>query len=167
MPRANWHDLMAQIARQSEFDVSTEDFSDLEIRLAANETFYYFFHAQTSRVIKDFLLRQGPQVDTLCNVILTKKTEGFAPRLILGNETRPPAHCPKSSMRSISQPNKEPPPLRPESVSTIVTIFGSSLASSKPIRISIYPKMNFVLLMHLNCSHGPLQDTTRLQSSLH
>ena len=36
-----------------------------------------------------------------------------------------------------------------ESVSTIVTrISGSSLASSKPIRISIYPKMNFVLLMH-------------------
>jgi hypothetical protein len=73
---------MMQLAKETEFDVSTGDFSDLEIRPAPNDAFYYFFDVKNRRLIKDFLIREGPQVDTLCNVILKKKDDGFSPRLV-------------------------------------------------------------------------------------
>jgi hypothetical protein len=72
---------MMQIAKEEEFDVSNESFPDLEIRVAPNETFHYFYDVKGKRLIKSFLLREGVRVDTLCDVILTKTPEGFTPRL--------------------------------------------------------------------------------------
>ena len=74
-PRINF---LQQVA-ETEFDVSTEDFASLEIR--SSGSFYYFYDASSNRLIKDFVLRRGRQVDTMVGVFLTKKDEIFIPRL--------------------------------------------------------------------------------------
>src|SRR2546421_142319 len=69
-----------QRARETQFDVELDDFTSLEIREA--EGFHYFYDRDRRRLIKNFVLRVGPQVDTMCNVILIKKEEeGYTPRL--------------------------------------------------------------------------------------
>lgn len=67
--------------RETEFDVSSGVFADLEIRPAPDEKFYYFYDKNNSRLIKSFALRVGPKVDTVCDVFLIKKDSGFTPRL--------------------------------------------------------------------------------------
>lgn len=66
---------------ETEFDVSSGDFANLEIRPAADDKFYYFYDKSTSRLIKSFVLRAGPRVDSVCDVFLIKKESGFTPRL--------------------------------------------------------------------------------------
>jgi hypothetical protein len=71
----------SQIFRDTEFDLQKGDFADLEIRSDSDERFCYFYSRSNRRLIKDFLLREGPRVDTLCGVILIPKEQRFTPRL--------------------------------------------------------------------------------------
>ena len=73
-PRISFNEAALQLARETEFDVATGNFSDLEIRAAGH--IYYFYDAKSRRLIKSFVLRQGPRVDTegysaLSSVMLT------------------------------------------------------------------------------------------------
>ena len=52
-------------ASETQFDVEHDDFSSLEIREA--ERFHYFYDRDRKRLIKNFVLRVGPRVDTMCN----------------------------------------------------------------------------------------------------
>jgi hypothetical protein len=68
-------------ANATEFDVETGDFSQLEIRQGERPDFFYFYETQERRLIKSFVLRAGPQVDTVCDVVLIQKDGGMTPRL--------------------------------------------------------------------------------------
>lgn len=74
-PRSNF---LQQVA-ETEFDISTEDFTNLVIRSSGD--FYYFYDVASNRLIKDFVLKKSPQVDTMVGVFLIKKGEIFTPRL--------------------------------------------------------------------------------------
>jgi hypothetical protein len=65
--------------RRTDFDVTTGDFSSLTIRNA--DGYFYFYDSANGRLVKRFRLRDGSQVDTLCNVILTKTGDLYSPRL--------------------------------------------------------------------------------------
>jgi hypothetical protein len=65
--------------QETDFSVQNGDFSNLEIRPA--EGFHYFYDASTRRLVKNFVIRAGPQVDTMCAVVLAETEEGFSPRL--------------------------------------------------------------------------------------
>ena len=67
-----------------DFVVGTDDFSDLQINsTATNEHFYYFYDKKNRRLIKQFVLKGGTQVDYICQVVLIKKDDKFTPRLAL------------------------------------------------------------------------------------
>ncbi|HEX6341379.1 Shedu immune nuclease family protein [Umezawaea sp.] len=69
-------------ADETEFSVSDDDFSMLEIRDSGSESgFQYFYDTKLNRLITDFVLKDGPQVATLCQVTLIKKDGKYAPRL--------------------------------------------------------------------------------------
>lgn len=70
-------------ARKTEFDIASGDFRDLEVRQGSRSDFFYFYDKKARRLITSFLLRDGPQVDTVCDVILIKKDAGYTPRLTL------------------------------------------------------------------------------------
>lgn len=76
----NLKDLLLQRQRDTEFNVSTGNFADLAIR-PGNNAFHYFYDSRSRRLIKSFILRDGPQVDTMCDVALIKKDDVFTPRL--------------------------------------------------------------------------------------
>jgi hypothetical protein len=78
-PRVSLNEFALQFSRETEFDIATGDFSDLEIR--AGEKIHYFYDTKSRRLIKGFVLRQGPRVDVMCDVLLIKKSERFTPRL--------------------------------------------------------------------------------------
>jgi hypothetical protein len=65
----------------SDFVVGKDEFGDLQINSAPVENFYYFFNRKDKRLIKHFILKEGPQVKYVCNVTLIKKGEKFTPRL--------------------------------------------------------------------------------------
>jgi hypothetical protein len=75
----NIKEYLLQQAAETEFDVASDNFADLEIREANG--FYYFYDAGSRRLIKDFVLRRGPRVDTLCGVLLVRKEGSFTPRM--------------------------------------------------------------------------------------
>ena len=75
----HFKEFMLEIAKQTEFDVASGNFSDLEIR--SNDNIYYFYDAKSRRLIKSFVLREGQRVDTMCDVLLTRKGAMFTPRL--------------------------------------------------------------------------------------
>ncbi|MEU2717959.1 Shedu anti-phage system protein SduA domain-containing protein [Streptomyces sp. NPDC007205] len=64
----------------TEFDVTTQDFSDLEIR---GQGLPYFYDTRRSRLITNFLLDDRPRVATLCNVTLINKDGVLSPRIKL------------------------------------------------------------------------------------
>lgn len=66
----------------TEFDVTTQDFSDLEIR-DQDQGLPYFYDTRRSRLITDFLLDDRPRVATLCNVTLINKDGLLSPRIKL------------------------------------------------------------------------------------
>ena len=72
---------IVQKAKETEFDLETGNFSDLEIRQGDKPDFFYFYDTRDNRLIKSFILRNGPQVDTMCDVVLIKKDDGLTPRL--------------------------------------------------------------------------------------
>jgi Domain of unknown function (DUF4263) len=63
----------------TEFNVTDGNFGDLEVR--GNGAFHYFYDTGSKRLIKTFVLRTGPRVDTLCDVALIKKGDRYTPRL--------------------------------------------------------------------------------------
>ena len=70
------------VPRDTEFSVEGGDFSVLEVRDVEKATgFHYFFDTESNRLITDFVLQDGPQVATLCQVTLIKKNEEYSPRL--------------------------------------------------------------------------------------
>jgi hypothetical protein len=70
------------LQKSDDFIVGKDNFSDLQINSApANGQFYYFFHHKDRRLIKQFVLYEGKQVDHICRVTLIKKGEKFTPRL--------------------------------------------------------------------------------------
>lgn len=74
-------DLLLQRVKENEFDVATGDFGNLVVQPA--EGFHYFYDSADIRLIKSFVLREGPQVDTMCDVVLAGKDDAFTPRLRL------------------------------------------------------------------------------------
>lgn len=74
-------DFILQRAKDNEFDVATGDFGNLVVQAA--ERFHFFYDSAEKRLIKSFLVREGPQVDTMCDVILAGKDDAFTPRLRL------------------------------------------------------------------------------------
>lgn len=71
--------LILQKAKKSEFDVATGDFGTLVVQAA--EGFHFFYDSAEKHLIKSFVVREGPQVDTMCDVILAGKDNAFTPRL--------------------------------------------------------------------------------------
>ncbi len=65
--------------QETDFDVQTGDFDSLIVREA--EGFSYFYESSEGRLIKNFLLRTGPQVDTLCGVVLVESNGHLSPKL--------------------------------------------------------------------------------------
>ena len=74
-------DLIRQKAKDNEFDVATGDFSNLVVQAA--EGFHFFYDSSEKRLIKSFVVREGPRVDTMCDVILAGKDDALTPRLRL------------------------------------------------------------------------------------
>lgn len=66
-PFLNWSE------KSNDFVIGKDSFSDIEINSTSIENFYYFFHKRDKRLIKQFVLNEGPQVDYICKVILIKK----------------------------------------------------------------------------------------------
>ncbi|GLX39595.1 hypothetical protein Sros01_56680 [Streptomyces roseochromogenus] len=64
----------------TEFDVTRQDFADLEVR---GDGFSYFYDTHTGRMVTDFLLDDRPLVATLCNVTLINKDGVLSPRIKL------------------------------------------------------------------------------------
>lgn len=70
--------------KSEDFVVGTENFSDLQINsTATSEHFYFFYNKKDNRLIKQFVLKEGAQVDYICQVVLIKKDEKFTSRLAL------------------------------------------------------------------------------------
>lgn len=74
-------ELFLAAAKANEFDVATGNFGDLEVRAA--EGFHYFYDSTENSLVKSFVLREGPRVDTMCDVILAGNEDAFTPRLRL------------------------------------------------------------------------------------
>lgn len=72
-------EFILQKAKDTEFDVATGDFGNLVVQPA--EGFHYFYDKAERRLIKSFVLRDGPQVDTMCDVVVIEKDGGMEPRL--------------------------------------------------------------------------------------
>lgn len=70
--------------RSNDFIIGKDNFSDLEINATqVIENFYYFFNKKNRKLIKQFVLSEGKEVDYICRVILIKKNDKFTPRLTL------------------------------------------------------------------------------------
>ncbi|MFF4819990.1 Shedu anti-phage system protein SduA domain-containing protein [Kitasatospora sp. NPDC001309] len=67
----------------TDFDVVRQDFSDLEIRSAADGGFRYLYDTRANRPVTDFVLDDRPQVATLCNVTIIRKGDTYSPRIKL------------------------------------------------------------------------------------
>ncbi|MCG8915544.1 DUF4263 domain-containing protein [Actinokineospora sp. PR83] len=65
---------------RTEFDVTTQDFSDLEIR---GRDFAYFYDTRRNCPVTEFRLDDRPQVATLCNVTLVNRDGLLTPRIKL------------------------------------------------------------------------------------
>ncbi|WP_241843976.1 hypothetical protein [Streptomyces sp. CB02130] len=69
----------------TEFNVTEQTFSDLEIR---GEEFPYFYDTRKARLVTDFLLDDRPRVATLCQVTLINKDGVLSPRVKLWKKDR-------------------------------------------------------------------------------
>lgn len=68
--------------KNDDFVIGKDNFSDLQINSTpAIEQFYYFFNQKERKLIKQFVLNEGKQVDYICRVTLIKKDDKFTPRL--------------------------------------------------------------------------------------
>src|SRR3989344_5104879 len=68
--------------KSDDFIIGKDNFSDLQISSTpAIEQFYYFFYQKDRRLIKQFVLNEGKQVDYICRVTLIRKDDKFTPLL--------------------------------------------------------------------------------------
>ncbi|AUG76850.1 hypothetical protein CFP65_1984 [Kitasatospora sp. MMS16-BH015] len=68
----------------TEFDVTREDFADLEIRSSQGSGgLHYLYNTRAHRMITEFVLDDRPQVATQCSVTIIKKGDSFTPRIKL------------------------------------------------------------------------------------
>ena len=67
--------------KSEDFVVDVGDFGDLEIRHAENSEFWYFYLKSEKRLIKQFVLERGKNVDRSCCVTLINAGDKFTPRL--------------------------------------------------------------------------------------
>lgn len=68
----------------TDFRVTDDDFSTLEIRESPSKKgFYFFFDIKRNQLVTDFILDDRPQVATLCHVKLIKKGDVYTPRIRL------------------------------------------------------------------------------------
>ncbi|NQU77617.1 DUF4263 domain-containing protein [Candidatus Falkowbacteria bacterium] len=75
-------DVLGWSEKSEDFIIGKDNFSDLQVNSTpAIEKFYYFFHQKDRRLIKQFVLNEGKQVDYICRVTLIKKIDKFTPRL--------------------------------------------------------------------------------------
>lgn len=75
-------DMLGWSKRSEDFIIGKDNFSDLQINSTpAIEQFYYFFNQKERKLIKQFVLNEGKQVDYICRVTLIKKNYKFTPRL--------------------------------------------------------------------------------------
>src|SRR3546814_19144405 len=65
----------------TEFDVEQDDFAALEIRQDGERNFFYFYDTVGRGLVKGFVLKRAPRVETICDVILIEKDGRFTPRL--------------------------------------------------------------------------------------
>lgn len=74
--------MIQESVTSTEFDLSEETLTNLEIREShTGSRFYYFFHTKRRSLIKSFVLRRTPQTKLLCNVTLIRNDDGrFNPR---------------------------------------------------------------------------------------
>jgi len=79
-PLPTLREFLLQQQRKTEFDLSTGDLTKLEVR-SARDTLCYLYDTGESRLIKSFVLRVGPQVDTMCDVTLVRSGDRYSPRL--------------------------------------------------------------------------------------
>jgi hypothetical protein len=76
--------LLGWSEKSNDFVIGKDRFSDIEINSTSrDENFYYFFHRGKQRLIKQFVLSEGKQVDYICKVALIKKADKFTPRLAI------------------------------------------------------------------------------------
>jgi hypothetical protein len=68
-----------QKVKGNEFDVANDDYAALVVK--GSGEFHYFYDRAGERLIKTFLLREGSQVDTLCDVVLAGEAGALTPRL--------------------------------------------------------------------------------------
>src|SRR6266567_5542458 len=90
----------------TELQVDGGDFTKLEVRDAGKGTgFHYFYDTASRRLIKDFVLHDGPQVATLCRVTLIKKGAKFSPRIRLWkrDKSRPGPDQPRLEMQDLPE----------------------------------------------------------------
>jgi hypothetical protein len=69
--------------KSEDFVVDVDDFDDLQINPAEIDKFWYFYLKKEKRLIKQFVLERGKNVDRLCCVTLIKAGKKFTPRLNL------------------------------------------------------------------------------------
>ena len=65
------------------FVIGKDSFSDLQIKSAPDQNFYFFYQHKNRSLIKQFILKEKPRVNYVCKVKLIKKGEKFTPRLAL------------------------------------------------------------------------------------
>lgn len=70
-------------ARSHDFRVGQDDFQQLVVRPVDDGPLHYFWLTSADRLIKHFVLREGPRVHTVCNVTLVQTAGGLSPRLRL------------------------------------------------------------------------------------
>lgn len=74
--------ILGWVGKNDDFVVGKDNFSNLQISSTPTiKQFYYFFYRKDRRLIKQFVLNEGKQVDHICRVILIKKDDKFTPRL--------------------------------------------------------------------------------------
>src|SRR3546814_8951152 len=65
----------------TEFDVEQDDFAALEIRQDGERNLFYFYDTVGRGLVKGFVLKLAPRVETICDVMLIEKDGRFTPRL--------------------------------------------------------------------------------------
>jgi hypothetical protein len=63
------------------FKVEGGNFSVLELRQNKDTNLYYFYNTESSHLVTDFILHEGPQVATICSVTVIAKDGTYTPRL--------------------------------------------------------------------------------------
>jgi hypothetical protein len=90
--------------RSEDFIVGVDNFEDLKISSKnEHDHFYYFYHKDQRRLVKNFVLQEKTGVKYICRVTLIQKEEKFEPRLAFSvrNEDKEIEEFPQSQITNI------------------------------------------------------------------